>query len=58
MIGPLVGALMITTVGVHAVFLLAAALMGGGALVIGRELRRHVARETPAPAVVRPSFAR
>jgi MFS family permease len=41
-IGPLAGGALITSIGVHAVYLVAAALMAGGALLVHREVcRRH-----------------
>jgi MFS family permease len=41
-IGPLLGALLIETLGLHVLYVTAAALMGAGAFLIGRQARNVV----------------
>lgn len=55
-IGPMVGGALIGTVGVHAVYLVAAALMMSGAILVSRQLRRS-GQAVPAKAIARPSYA-
>jgi predicted MFS family arabinose efflux permease len=43
-VGPLVGAMMIETLGLHALYFASAALMGGGAILIGFQARTVVGR--------------
>ena len=55
-VGPLVGGVLVSTAGVHVVYLVAAVLMASGAVVMTLQLRR-APRAVAKRAVARPSYA-